>query len=422
MRRQRICHSRRLLAALGACAVCLPASGATALAAATTATTTHIFQRTKTSTPVEQLIAEGIAALNRGDDATARAQFERALLSDPSNVMAHTFLGVLADRAGDLKTAERHFASAAIAAPLLSSARNNHGAILLRMGRTEQAAAQFEVSLRLDRNQPSALVNLAQIRFARGKPEDLRAARELFERAHAITPDFEIARSLVVIALRLGERERAAAAYQDYLARVESAGGAGSTGGAPVIAPASRGELGRALLESGLAEEAAKELSAAVAAEPSNVEAIIALSRAHLRRKDIPAAGRTLEAAVARGLDSAPVYAALADVYDAGGYVENAIPAMRLAIARAPQNEAYHLRYGMLLTYNRAPAAAVIRLQEAVAEFPRSPRLWLALGIAQLTDNKNGDARKSFERALELDPKSVATLAYLGTAHAELAQ
>jgi protein O-GlcNAc transferase len=372
------------------------------------------------------LVAEGVAALARGDETAAREAFTRALQTDPENVDAHTYLGVLSDRAGDLKEAERHFAAAAAFAPFSASARNNYGAVLVRLGRTQLAAAQFEASLKLNRDQPNALVNLAQIRFNTGTAEDLRAARDLFAHAARVAPDAEIARALVVIALRLGEREQAAAAYRDYSSFVSASAGAGASAAADTAmsaaAPSARAELGAALLEAGLAEEAARELGAVVAAEPSNVNSIVALARAHLKRKDIPAAGRTLEGAVARGVDAAPVYAALAEVYEAGGYVENAIPAMRLAIERDPRNETYRLRYGLMLNDTKAPGAAVIRLREALQEFPNSSPLWLALGIAQGADGKSDDARKSFERALELDPRSVPALAYLGSTYGERGQ
>jgi len=359
------------------------------------------------------LVEEGVAALGRGDAVAARASFRRALEIDRDHVSAHTYLGLIADREGDLAGAERHFAAAAAAAPLSPQARNNHGAILLRLGRLNQAASQFEVSLRLNRDQPSPLVNLAQIRFAGGTPEQLRQALELFERAYALAPEASVARSLVATALRLGDRQAAARHFREYSARLA---------GSDPPAARERAELGAALLAAGLAAEAVAELGAAVQAEPDNVDALVSLARAHLARKEVPAAGRVLESAVARGREDSRLYAALADVYEAGGYVENAIPAMRLAIARDPGNEVYHVRYGLLLTDTNAPAAAVIRLREALAEFPRSPRLWLALGIAQLNDGKNAEAQQSFERSLELDPGSVSALAYLGTVRAERGQ
>src|SRR5882724_6454417 len=64
-----------------------------------------------------QLLAEGLAALERGDASTARDLLEHALIIDPRSAEAHTYLGILADRAGDLDNAQRHFALAARLAP-----------------------------------------------------------------------------------------------------------------------------------------------------------------------------------------------------------------------------------------------------------------------------------------------------------------
>lgn len=358
------------------------------------------------------LIAEGAAALEKGDADAAKNLFQRALAADPNNELAHTYLGILADGAGQLKEAERHFAAAAIASPTSPAARNNHGAILLRLGRVEQAAKQFEISLKLDPKQPGALINLAQIRSAANTPDALRAARDLFERARAIEPDVEVARALVIIALHLNDKEAVANYFKDYKALV-----ANYTGKAAL--PAARAELGAALYEARLTNEATEELSAVVTAEPSNVKAIILLAQTYLSRRDIVSAGRTLEGAIARGVEAAPIYAALAEVYQFAGHIENAIPAMRLAIDRDPKNEAYRFRYGMLLTDTKAPAAAVIRLREALAEFPRSSKLWFALGVALYTNRKHDEATKAFEQAVGLDPKFAPALAYLGMIYDE---
>ena len=83
---------------------------------------------------------------------------------------------MLADNAGELEEAARHFGRAARLKPSSSSTRNNYGVILQRLGRTREAAAEFEASLRVDARQVNALVNLAQIRFMAGTPADLRAS------------------------------------------------------------------------------------------------------------------------------------------------------------------------------------------------------------------------------------------------------
>jgi Tfp pilus assembly protein PilF len=293
-------------------------------------------------------VKDGIAAFERGDKNSARLFFQQALKTDPRNVDAHTYLGMIAADANDLNEAERHFAAAASLASSEPSTRNNYGAILMRLGRTAEARTEFEASLKLNPDQPSALTNLAQIYLDHGQPDDLRMARSLLERAAKTTSDPQISHALVVICLEL--------------------------------------------------------------------------SRAEMLKKDLRAAGRTLESAVASGLDEAEIYAALAEVYEADGHYENAIPAMRLAVQRDPQNEMYHARYGLLLTDSHAPAAGILRLQEALKQFPNSARLWLALGIAQLTYGQNVEAENSFQRSLSLDSKLVPALAYLGVTYSERSQ
>jgi tetratricopeptide (TPR) repeat protein len=278
---------------------------------------------------------------------TAGAVVQQAAKADDNTVAAHTRRGIVAADAKKLKEAERHFAAAAALAPSDPATRNNYGAILLRLGRTAEARAQFEASLKLNPDQPSALTNLAQIYFDGGQPDDLHLALTLLDRVAKSSPDAQISNALVVTYLKLAQV---------------------------------------------------------------------------LMDRDIRAAGRTLETAVASGRDDARIYAALADVYQADGRFENAIPAMRLAIQRDPQNEVYYFRYGLLLVDSRAPAAGIVRLQEALKQFPNSARLWLALGIAQFTNGQNAEAEDSFKRSLALDAKLVPALAYLGVTYAERGQ
>lgn len=369
---------------------------------------TRTFSSVQGSERAEQLVAQGSSALERGDENAAQSLFQRALVIDPYNSAAHTYMGILAERTGHLREAEKHFAVALRASPSSPAAHNNYGSILLRLGRLDQAASEYETSLRLDPHQSSALVNLGQIRFANGQPEDFRIARELFTRANQIAPDAEIARALVATALRLRDKDGAKKSFSNYISLISRS---------PTIRialPKAREELGAALLDVGLVEEAIKELDAAVGGDPSNVSTNILLARAYQTNQDIPAAGRTLEAAVARGLDAAPIFAALAEVYEVSGHVENAIPAMRLAIQQDPANESYRFRYGMLLTDTKAPAAAVMRLKEALETFPRSVRLWFAMGVAQSALDKPQEAAEAFKRALEIDSKFAPALAYLG--------
>lgn len=344
------------------------------------------------------------SAIESGDLLTAKKYLRQILSIEPNNITARTLAGIVADRENNLNEAEKHFAIAARLQPNSPDVRNNYGAILFRLGRISSAVREFEASLKANPNQPSAQANLAQIYFKEGTPASLKSARSLFEKVLANAPDAEIARALVVTALRLGEKKRAALDFAQYANLARDA-----------ALPASvRADLGAALLESGLFAEAQIELETAAALEPNNVSYLVLLARNYLEQKDIKNAGRTLESAIARGIKDAKIYAALADVYQTGGYFENAIPAMRLAIEADKTNEAYRYRYGIMLIDTKTPTAAVIRLKEAVNDFPHSARLRLGLGIAQFYDSKFIDAQESLKKALELDSKLVPALAYLG--------
>ena len=381
--------------------------------AQTTGSSTKLQSQQQSKTK-NSLTAQGIEAFGRGETDRARRLFEQALKTNPNDVEANTYLGILDDGAGDLPNAELHFAKSARLAPNSASAHNNYGAILLKLNRLREATAQFETSLKIDAKQPNALINLAQIKFNENTPESLRVSFDLFERAAALIADVSVERSLTAIALRLKNTAQAAKHYQSYTALL--AAGKGNLPGA-----ADRAELGGALFGAGLPVEAETELKAVLAADSSNSDATVILGRIYLARNDVNSAGRLLETAVALKKADAAIYSLLAVVYEKSGHYENAIPAMRLAINLKPDSENYRFQYGLLLTNADAPAAAVIRLDEALKTFPDSPRLWLARGIADLKDGKNVEAAQSISKAIALDPKFAQAYAYLGLVKAQIA-
>ncbi|MEO5857881.1 MAG: tetratricopeptide repeat protein [Pyrinomonadaceae bacterium] len=329
----------------------------------------------------------------------------------PRNSAANTLAGIIGDKENNVAVAEKHFALAARVEPNAPETRNNYGAVLLRLGRRKEAGREFTASLALNPRQASALVNLAQIRTAEG---DLIRARELFEKARIIAPDPEILHSLVMISLALRDKERAAREFAEYAGALKTREADSS------LRQLGTGDLllAEALFTGGLLDQATQELESILSTD-KDVNALVLLSKVYVQQKNIAAAGRLLESAVAGGMDDARVYLALAEVYEAGGYPENAIPAMRRAIEKEPKNDFYRSRYGLLLVNTKAPAAALVRIEEALKEFPDSASLWFALGIAQFDNSKILEAQKAFEKALSLDSQLVPAMAYLGAVFVE---
>jgi tetratricopeptide (TPR) repeat protein len=69
--------------------------------------------------------------------------FTHVLAIDPDNFMGHNELGVLAWKAGDLPTAERHFQLAIAADASFALGHRNLGMVQLQQGRTAEAIKQF---------------------------------------------------------------------------------------------------------------------------------------------------------------------------------------------------------------------------------------------------------------------------------------
>src|SRR5215203_1251562 len=85
--------------------------------AACHANTNTSFQRAENKQRATALVEEGVAALNRNETEAAKSSFSRALQQEPNNELARTYLGIIADRGGNLAEAERHFHAAASGSP-----------------------------------------------------------------------------------------------------------------------------------------------------------------------------------------------------------------------------------------------------------------------------------------------------------------
>ncbi len=125
---------------------------------------------------------EGLRLEHEGDDREAAACYRDAIRKDPALAAAHTNLGAIAYRAGDLAAAR----------------------------------ASFEAALGSDADQPEARYNLARLLIEDGEPE--LAAAEL-RRVVQIAPHFADAHYNLATALeQLGSRRQAREHIERYLA------------------------------------------------------------------------------------------------------------------------------------------------------------------------------------------------------------
>jgi type IV pilus assembly protein PilF len=85
----------------------------------------------------------GTAYLQQGNYPLAKEKLERSLKQNPKDADVHTSLGLLYDRVGDPKLADKHFREALRLAPDKPDISNNYAIYLCKNGRTEEGVERF---------------------------------------------------------------------------------------------------------------------------------------------------------------------------------------------------------------------------------------------------------------------------------------
>jgi type IV pilus assembly protein PilF len=85
----------------------------------------------------------GTAYLQQGNYAVAREKLERSLKQNPRDPDVHTSLGLLYDRTGEPKLADKHYREALRLAPENQDISNNYAIYLCKSGRVDEGVARF---------------------------------------------------------------------------------------------------------------------------------------------------------------------------------------------------------------------------------------------------------------------------------------
>ena len=154
-----------------------------------------------------------------GEAEEARRALEQVLRHDPARPEAHNALAVTLAEAGRFAEARDHLQAALATDPGDARAWNNLGNVLRGLRRPAEAADAYRRAVELDPAYPDPLNGMGALEVARQRPAE---ALPWFDRALALAPGRHEARLNRAIALELaGDRAAAAAAYRDFLARVE---------------------------------------------------------------------------------------------------------------------------------------------------------------------------------------------------------
>jgi tetratricopeptide (TPR) repeat protein len=239
-----------------------------------------------------------------------------------------------------------------------------------------------------------------------------RRARSLFEKAAKLckgAPPDAAAESTPALPVDL---ELARLAYEDEqtLAALELLGGIQSRH--PGHAPALRLELG-IFEERGWAAEAADAARRLEARCPRAIEPQLHFARAAASRGAIGEAAARYEEAYSRDQRRTDVLDELVEIDVRRGKLDAARARLERWLAAHPDDRRARSHLARLLLDGDLGSEALALLEQSAAERPRDPRAWRELAQAHERLGRGPDARRAYQRVLEIEPGDLAVRAYL---------
>jgi type IV pilus assembly protein PilF len=178
------------------------------------------YDETETQKAVISNTSLGLEYMNRGQYEVALGKLKKAVKQDPNYAPAQTVLAVLYERIGEQELAGRHYKKAYEASPKDGDVNNNYGVYLCQTGKSDQAIGHFLTALddpfysspsialsnagscalsigdyagadeyllralKIEPDQPDALMNMAELSFAQ---KNYLSARAFLQRYEAVS-------------------------------------------------------------------------------------------------------------------------------------------------------------------------------------------------------------------------------------------
>jgi tetratricopeptide (TPR) repeat protein len=168
--------------------------------------------------------------------------------------------------------------------------------------------------------------------------------------------------------------------------------------------------------------EAIQHFRMALAADPGSEEAEFDLANAYFSSRSYSQALDALQQIGAEGQKDDAYLSLLADVDQHLGHFDEASKLYGQALKKNPDNDDYALSYALAELQSGATAEAESTLRNGLARTPDSGRLTWGLGIVSVTEGKNQEAGKYFNRTIDLLPEWQTGYSSLGVFYYQTGQ
>jgi Flp pilus assembly protein TadD len=194
----------------------------------------------------------GVAKANLGDDATAEAEYRKAIEVDGALLEARSNLGVLLLARGELEAARAELEACIELDPDDGDSHYNLGLVLEALGKDADAAQEYRIAADRTLDDPAPLMALAEIARRNGEPDDALAFYAQAEERAPGVPTVAIGKAQVLFDL---ERVDDAAAALTSVGKLEAADAAALTTAGMLLAKAGRDGDAIALYEAAIAKD-----------------------------------------------------------------------------------------------------------------------------------------------------------------------
>jgi cellulose synthase operon protein C len=365
----------------------------------------------------------GQAQLGLGHREEARAAFAAALATDAANADATLGLARLAAVEGDMQAADRRIEDVLSRTPEHADALLLKGDLAAARGKVQDAIASYEEVIRLQPRQQAAHFRLVPLLL---RAKNVEGARKRVDALEKVAPRAAGTRYLdALVSYSQGKLEAARSAVLDVLKaapdHMPSLILAGTIAHDSGDYAQAEGHLRKALQESpqlahprrilvstllrmGEAQRADHELQPLLEEPVRDPQVLLAAGEVALANRDVKAAARYFEEAVALEPSNVASRVRLGQARFAAGDTQRAVEDLEAA---AQSDSAGVQADVALLTIHlnrNQPDQALQRAELLLRKQPANPLAYNLRGLTLLARKDAEGARKDFERALELRP------------------
>ena len=315
----------------------------------------------------------------------------------PQMPEAEDLLGVIAALSGRLTDAETHFRRALRIRPDFVPAHYNLATTYLNLSKPEMAKQELEAVIRLNpKHAPAYYLLGVTLRDSKGSE-----ALSYFRRARELEPsNVDVLKGLMECELILRQVAAAEKTYQEIELLVD--------GRDPRLL-----HIAASLAGHGAYASAIAAFQKVLRANPNSYDALYNLALSYFLNRDLKKAELTLDQLLQQH-NVAEAHNLLARVYESRGAYLEALTEYEKAAVVERNNQDYRFDYCLFLVQHRALGFALSQLTSATKDFPRSGRLWAALGAAHYLQSNYDQAFQAMLLATEVEPALSQPYYYLG--------